>query len=66
MLTLKVSGMTCSKCAEAVTAAVKSLPSVQDVSVDLARGQVLVKGNPDPSTVRAAIAEEGYEVGDAA
>jgi copper chaperone CopZ len=62
MLTLKVSGMTCSKCAEAVTKAVKGVPAVEDVSVSLEQGEVLVKGNPDAQAVREAITEEGYEV----
>ncbi len=62
MLKLKVSGMTCGHCVSAVTRAVKSVPSVQDVAVDLQRGEVTVGGNPDERAVRAAITEEGYEV----
>lgn len=62
MLVLKVSGMTCGTCAEAVTKAVRAVPAVQDVSVQLDRGEVVVKGNPDPEVVRAAITEEGYDV----
>lgn len=54
--------MTCSKCAEAVTKAVKSIPSVEDVSVSLDRGEVVVTGYPDGQAVRDAITEEGYEV----
>lgn len=62
MLRLKVSGMTCGHCVSAVTRAVKAVPSVADVTVDLERGEVTVRGTPDERAIRAAIAEEGYEV----
>ncbi len=62
MLNLKVSGMTCGHCLSAVSKAVGAVPGAQDVAVDLAHGEVRVGGNPDPAAVRAAIAEEGYEV----
>lgn len=62
MLQLKVSGMTCGHCVSAVTQAVRAVPGARDVSVDLQGGQVTVTGNPDEQAVRAAIAEEGYEV----
>ncbi len=62
MLNLKVSGMTCGHCVAAVSKAVRAVPRVEDVAVDLAKGEVAVKGNPDPDAVRAAIVEEGYEV----
>jgi copper chaperone len=62
MLKLKVSGMTCGHCVSAVTKAVKTVPSVEDVVVDLEHGEVAVRGNPDERAVREAITEEGYEV----
>ena len=62
MLHLKVSGMTCGHCVSAVTRAVRAVPGAGDVTVNLGRGEVTVAGDPDPSAVRAAIAEEGYEV----
>lgn len=62
MLKLKVSGMTCGHCVSAVTKAVKAVPSVEDVSVDLEHGEVTVRGTPDAHAVREAISEEGYEV----
>ena len=62
MLNLKVSGMTCGHCVTAVTNAVKRVPSVDGVRVDLERGSVAVDGHPDEQAVRAAITEEGYEV----
>ena len=62
MLHLKVSGMTCGHCVSAVSRAVQAVPGAEDVAVDLDRGEIAVAGNPDPGAVRAAIAEEGYEV----
>lgn len=62
MLHLKVFGMTCGHCVSAVSRAVRAVPGAGDVAVDLDRGEVTVQGDPDPSAVRAAIAEEGYEV----
>ena len=62
MLRLKVSGMTCEHCVSAVTRAVRTVPGIVDITVSLDRGEVAVAGDPDPNAVRAAIAEEGYEV----
>ena len=66
MLHLKVSGMTCGHCVSAVSRAVRAVPGTEDVAVDLGRGEVTVKGDPDSGAVRAAIAEEGYQVQSAA
>jgi copper chaperone len=62
MLRLTVSGMTCDHCVSAVAGAVRAVPGVEDVLVDLARGEVAIKGQPSERAVRDAIAEEGYEV----
>ena len=62
MLYLKISGMTCEHCVSAVTRAVQAVPGARDVAVNPNRGEVTVAGDPDPGAVRAAIAEEGYEV----
>jgi copper chaperone len=59
---LKVSGMTCGHCVSAVSKAVRAIPAVQDVAVDLATGTVTVTGNPAAGAVREAIVGEGYEV----
>lgn len=62
MIKVKVTGMTCAHCAAAVTAAVRELPAVKDVAVDLERGEVTINGDPDLAAVRAVIREEGYDV----
>jgi copper chaperone len=66
MINLNVSGMTCGHCVAAVSKAVRAVPSVSDVKVDLETGKVTVLGNPDEQAIRAAIVEEGYEVESAA
>jgi copper chaperone CopZ len=62
VLKLRVSGMTCEHCVAAVGRAVRAVPAVRDVAVDLGSGEVTVSGDPDPAAVRAAIEEEGYTV----
>lgn len=60
METYHVKGMTCQHCVCAVTEAIKGLPNVEDVQVDLESGVVKIKGNPDKVAVKKAIEEEGY------
>jgi copper chaperone len=62
MLKLKVSGMTCGHCVLAVTKAIRSIPAVEDVAVDMQRGEVTVRGTPDEQAVRAAVTELGYDI----
>ncbi len=63
--TLKVEGMTCDHCVQTVTGAVKSLPGIEKVSVDLGAKQVQVSydGNQvEISAIEDKIKEAGYEV----
>jgi copper ion binding protein len=62
MTTMRVTGMTCGHCVAAVSRAVKAIPGVENVSVDLASGQVVVDGPADKAAIEQAIVEEGYEV----
>ena len=57
---LTVNGMTCGHCETAVKNALKSVPGVQDVRVDLKGGTAAVEGNADPQSLIAAGTEEGY------
>jgi copper chaperone len=57
-----VQGMTCQHCVLSVTEEVGEIAGVQGVSVDLASGRLLVRGDADDAAVRAAVAEAGYEV----
>ena len=58
--TLTVTGMTCGHCEKAVQSALKSVPGVQDVRVDLKGGVATVQGDADAQALIAAVTEEGY------
>ncbi|MBI0294704.1 heavy-metal-associated domain-containing protein [Streptomyces sp. PRKS01-29] len=58
-----VTGMSCGHCVASITEEVTQVPGVRDVSVDLPRNEVTVRGTTvDDERVRAAIAEAGYGV----
>ena len=62
---LKVEGMSCGHCAQAVVKAVTALPGVAGAAVDLAAKTVTVEHDPDRPAVgeiKAGIEEQGYEV----
>ncbi|MGN7192339.1 heavy-metal-associated domain-containing protein [Curtobacterium sp. MCBA15_004] len=65
--TLAVTGMTCEHCVASVTEEVSELDGVTDVAVELVPGGsstvTVTSDHPlDPASVRAAVAEAGYEV----
>ena len=63
---LKVDGMTCGSCVASVTKALKRVPGVQDVEVDLGSGIARVRGEHAAHQVPelvAALGEAGYEAG---
>lgn len=59
-----VKGMSCAHCRQAVERALREVPGVTEVEVDLATGRVTVAfaGDPDDQAVRRAVEEAGYEV----
>ena len=57
---LIVSGMTCGHCQTAVTQALKAVPGVENVNVDLQSGMAQVQGQADQQALIAAVKEEGY------
>lgn len=62
--TLRVTGMTCDHCKEAVTRALQSVPGVESADVDLDAGNARVQydgGRTTPSALASAVQEEGYE-----
>lgn len=61
MLRLKVTGMTCSHCVQAVTKAVQSVAPAARLDVSLEKGEVGVAGNADLTQVVAALADAGYD-----
>ncbi len=62
--TYRVPGMSCEHCTRAVAEAVQEIPGVEDVSVELASGEVTVTSQAplDPDQVRNQVEEAGYEV----
>jgi copper chaperone len=64
---LLVSGMTCAHCVASVREELAEVPGVESVEVDLVVGgasrvTVASRGPLEPSAVRAAIDEAGYEL----
>lgn len=57
---LTVQGMTCGSCVKHVTAALKSLPGVTAVDVDLNAGRVRVTASSDTTAFIAALDDAGY------
>jgi copper chaperone len=58
--------MTCGSCVASVTTALKRVPGVKEVEVDLGRGIALVRGDHTALQVRelvAALGAAGYEAG---
>lgn len=60
-----VEGMSCGSCAERVEKAVRQLPGISSVQVDLASGHVAVEHEPEkvtPEQIRQQILAAGYGV----
>jgi len=57
--------MTCASCVGRVEKAIRAVPGVTDVSVNLAteRAEVMFSGEPDPAAVADAIGKAGYTAG---
>ena len=63
-LTLQVEGMTCASCVARVERALRAVPGVTQVNVNLAteRATITTSGDPDRSRLLAAIEDAGYSV----
>ena len=63
MVTIKVKGMSCQHCVQAVTKALNGVEGLENVQVDLDSGQASYdKVKPvDLETIKAAVKEAGYE-----
>jgi len=62
LITLKVEGMSCGHCAQAVTAAIQARDPAARVVVDLAGGTVRTETVLPRHVVSMAVEEEGYAV----
>lgn len=59
--TYRVNGMTCGGCVKHVEKALRGVPGVLGVSVDLAKGTATVEGPASPEALAAQVSEAGYE-----
>lgn len=57
----RVTGMTCGHCKSAVEEAIRQVPAVTEVIVDLSAGTAIVSGTPIAQQVVEAVKEAGYE-----
>lgn len=64
MTTIKIKGMSCNHCVMAVTRALNEIEGIENVKVDLAKGEAdFDEVKPvDMDLVRKAIRKAGYEV----
>lgn len=59
--TMDISGMSCAHCVAHVEKALKAIPGIEKVSVELKKNQAYVQGPQlDDSVLKAAISEAGY------
>jgi len=64
--TLNVTGMSCEHCVKAVSGALGAIDGVADIAVSLKEGTVSFSHDPSRAgidVIKAAIKEEGFEVG---
>lgn len=60
--TYRVTGMTCGGCVRHVDKALRSVPGVTEVAVDLAGGTATVTGTATFESLAAQVAEAGYQM----
>lgn len=62
--TLKVKGMTCQHCVMSVKKSLGKLDGIQNVAVDLQKGEVRFDNTKevDPGLIKKSLEEAGYEV----
>lgn len=59
--TLRVDGMTCGHCVQAVTTALRAVPGVERALVTLDSGLAEVEGDADQQALLQAVEAEGYQ-----
>ena len=65
MRTIKVKGMSCQHCVKAVAKALNEIDGVENVKVDLSRGEASFEETKpvDSAVLKECIEKAGYEVG---
>lgn len=60
-MNIKITGMTCGHCVQAVAEALAKVPGVKSVKeINLSDGIAQVEGTPDPQQLISAVKDEGY------
>lgn len=62
--TYQVSGMKCDGCAKTVTEKLSAVKGVQSATVDLEKNQVTIEGKPWKWSLKHALKETKYELGE--
>ena len=62
MNTIKVKGMSCQHCVASTTKALESIDGINNVTVDLQKGEAHYAGDVDIEVIKAAISKIGFEV----
>lgn len=62
MATVKIKGMSCQHCVASVTEALKAIPGISRVQVDLQKGEARYEGDAVLETIKKEIARIGFEV----
>jgi copper chaperone len=57
---IRITGMTCTHCVQAVTRALQAVPGVTEARVQLAPAQATVSGEAETGALLKAIEGEGY------
>ncbi len=60
--TYRIQGMTCGGCARHAEKALRSVPGVAAVTIDLAGGTATVQGDATQAALAACVAEAGYQL----
>lgn len=61
-MTLKIEGMMCKHCQARVEKALKAVPGVETVTVDLEAKAAEVTGSAAPEALKKAVLDAGYQV----
>lgn len=61
-MTLKIEGMMCKHCQARVEKALKAVPGVEAVTVDLETKAAKVTGSAAPEALKKAVLDAGYQV----
>ena len=62
MTTIKIKGMSCQHCVASTRKALEEIPGIENVMVDLDKGEARFTGEADPQEVKETIAAIGFKV----